>query len=118
MTDDYWPKPEIMEPGVKTLWLESLRSGKYTQTTGQLRFNGEHCCLGVLCDILNPQGWSEDDVYVCGSGEGEESATGSLPERLRINAGIPSEAVTLLIEMNDEREMTFAMIAKYIEENL
>jgi len=37
-------------------WLTALESGRYKQTTGQLRadFNGKsygYCCLGVLCNI-------------------------------------------------------------------
>ncbi len=32
-------------------WVEALRSGKYEQTTGQLREGNKFCVLGVLCDI-------------------------------------------------------------------
>ncbi len=55
-----------MNPEIKALWLEALRSGKYKQGRGHLynkrtlrRKSGEvkakeikeYCCLGVLCDI-------------------------------------------------------------------
>ena len=33
------------------LLLDALRSGKYLQGTGQLRFDDNFCCLGVACDI-------------------------------------------------------------------
>jgi hypothetical protein len=45
-----------MNKQVKKLWLAALRSGKYKQTTGQLRYgqkreNLAYCCLGVLEDL-------------------------------------------------------------------
>ena len=34
------------------LWVEALRSGKYTQGMGLLRSrNDEYCCLGVACEL-------------------------------------------------------------------
>lgn len=35
-------------------WVEALRSGKYSQTTGKLHDLGEggYCCLGVACKLL------------------------------------------------------------------
>lgn len=49
-----------MNPKIKQMWLEALRSGEYTQGAGHLRvsmtednihFQDTHCCLGVLCDL-------------------------------------------------------------------
>ena len=40
-----------MNPRVKKLWLEALRSGAYTQGRHQLRSGNSYCCLGVLCDL-------------------------------------------------------------------
>lgn len=40
-----------MNPEVKTMWLEALRSGEYKQTTERLRNGDAYCCLGVLCDL-------------------------------------------------------------------
>lgn len=41
---------------IKDKWLEALKSGKYTQTYGSLRIDRgthiEHCCIGVLGEIL------------------------------------------------------------------
>jgi hypothetical protein len=41
-----------MNPSVKKLWVDALRSGEYEQCTGILRdsFN-RFCCLGVLCNL-------------------------------------------------------------------
>lgn len=40
-----------MNSHVKELWVNALRSGKYTQTTGWLHNSYGYCCLGVLCDL-------------------------------------------------------------------
>lgn len=48
---------ERMNPEVRRLWLDALRSGDYRQGTGLLRrvdaASGDayHCCLGVLCEL-------------------------------------------------------------------
>ena len=39
-------------------WIAALRSGDYTQTGSHLRDETGFCCLGVLCDIINPDGWT------------------------------------------------------------
>jgi len=41
-----------MNPEIKQLWLEALRSGKYNQGKSLLRpTESSYCCLGVLCQI-------------------------------------------------------------------
>lgn len=40
-----------MNPEVKKMWVEALRSGEYQQKTGALRKGDGFCCLGVLCDL-------------------------------------------------------------------
>lgn len=32
-------------------WVEALRSGKYKQGKGCLRYGDNYCCLGVLCEV-------------------------------------------------------------------
>lgn len=44
-------------------WVRALRSGKYEkQTDGYLRCGDAFCCLGVLCDLENPDGWKATDL--------------------------------------------------------
>lgn len=38
-------------------WVAALRSGTYKQTKGYLRVNDAMCCLGVACDLIDPDGW-------------------------------------------------------------
>src|SRR5258708_7031143 len=46
-----------MDPQVKQLWVEALRSGKYKQGQNRLADDLDHyCCLGVLCEVAISQG--------------------------------------------------------------
>lgn len=38
--------------------IDALRSGKYAQTSGVLRDSRGYCCLGVVCDVYNPNRWN------------------------------------------------------------
>lgn len=68
-----------MNPEVKKLWIDALRSGEYKQTKGILRREGGkggYCCLGVLCDLHAKQGlgnFKDSNAYADGLGE-ESSA--------------------------------------------
>lgn len=59
-----------MDQKIKQQWVEALRSGKYIQGTGALRrptneyiTEESFCCLGVLCDIVDPDGWEESTMW-------------------------------------------------------
>lgn len=106
-----------MNAELKAKWLEALRSGKYAQGTVQLRYHDAYCCLGVLCDVVDPGGWRHHD-YAYGEGEDEQEETSTLPFGLRCELGIPIDVETELIHMNDDNESTFAEIADFIEANL
>jgi hypothetical protein len=52
-----------MDSDLKAQWIEALRSGDYTQGQYCLRrvwqaTPDSFCCLGVLADIVDPEGWS------------------------------------------------------------
>ena len=38
-------------------WIEALRSGNYPKSRGQLRTTSGFCCLGVACDLFDPNNW-------------------------------------------------------------
>lgn len=40
-----------MNPQVKEMWVNALRSGEYNQATGKLKTPQGFCCLGVLTDL-------------------------------------------------------------------
>lgn len=41
----------LLRPEVKKLWMDALRSGRYSQGREALRRDDQFCCLGVLCDL-------------------------------------------------------------------
>lgn len=48
-----------MDSELKQKWVDALRSGDYEQGQEQLQTpDGKYCCLGVLCDIVNPDKWN------------------------------------------------------------
>lgn len=57
--DIYMP---TMDPTLKERWVTALRSGEYQQGQGVLRTTDDHfCCLGVLCDLIDRDAWSQGD---------------------------------------------------------
>lgn len=124
-----------MRAEIKIIWLNKLRSGELTQGQGQLKtFDGEYCCLGVLCEaaveagIISPAVWDDDSYDYNGE-------SGVLPSSVMNWAGLsttnpiiatPDELLdsprfgceTSLAELNDIAGYTFAQIANVIEEHL
>lgn len=48
---------------LKDKWLKALRSGEYSQTSCTLKDSDGFCCLGVLCDVIDPNGWISHEEY-------------------------------------------------------
>lgn len=44
-------------------FLAALRSGKYQQGRERLHPGARFCCLGVACDVIDPEGWSSDGYH-------------------------------------------------------
>lgn len=103
-----------MDSVIKKKWVDALRSGKYRQARMQLkeRNPGRHCsycCLGVLCNVIDPKGWD---------GEWFRGIETELPFELRRGLGITEDQQNTLVSMNDDDLANFETIAQYIEENL
>jgi hypothetical protein len=98
-----------MTPELKATWIEALRSGKYKQGREYLyRSNGEFCCLGVLCDVLDPTDWRKSEV------------TDTAFTYRRSSSWAPASVIDeldqgKLIAMNDDQLASFDEIADYIE---
>lgn len=71
-----------MNEDIKLKWVTALRSGRYQQTSGQLRDERGYCCLGVLCDVIDPNQWDSD-------GEHYHGAKTSLPSQVVEIADVP-----------------------------
>lgn len=112
-----------MEQGMKSQWVEALRSGKYKQCQGQLCDGTGYCCLGVLIDVATPGSWIVDyDSLSKGIENGIYGNTEDfMPEPKLFDAmlGVANEVINYerLAGMNDNGS-NFSEIADYIEENL
>lgn len=111
-----------MNPEVKQRWLDALRSGKYKQGKRYLRAASKqnhdsyaYCCLGVLCDLMNPKGW-RGSLFTWSSPADQK--IGYLPDSLGRELGLPHELQCSLAQMNDSDEADFNEIAEWIEANL
>jgi hypothetical protein len=129
---------QLLNPGVKRLFLKALRSGEYEQGRLQLRTNEDtYCCLGVLTDLAVKAGivkWEHSDY-----GWGVEARlpngtdyidTSGLDYKILEWAGLENETgiggniffggakEDNLMNCNDEQLLTFEEIADIVEENL
>ena len=101
-----------MNEEIKAKWLEALRSGRYKQGTYALRKGNEFCCLGVLCDIVEPGAWVE-----CGYGRYLHSGEDALPAaKITIGVELEDYMAQKLADMNDSGQ-TFEEIAHCIEQD-
>jgi hypothetical protein len=111
-------------------WTAALRSGEYAQGKGYLRTAKGYCCLGVVCNLVRPDGWGESATL-------SESGFSFLsPHSWPSTVALPSDVASLLhfrsgegtyeldgvghnlANDNDERKHTFAQIADTIEREL
>lgn len=117
-----------MNAELKAKWVEALRSGKYKQTQGVLRSSANHfCCLGVLCDIVDPHAWGTldtvetqvngKDVSKRARGWGADENRTSLAIETNRRTGLDATYENTLIALNDDGK-PFSVIADYIERHL
>lgn len=105
-----------MKAEIKQQWLEALRSGRYKQGQNRLRSKeDEFCCLGVLCDVVDPKAWerkgSDDAGYFS---HGFQSY---FPSHIGNQIGLPDRETSEPMSMNDNGK-SFAEIADWIEANI
>lgn len=99
-------------------WVKALKGGEYHQGRKALNRGGRHCCLGVLCEVMNLRKYQEYREYPAWYYyENEESYT-RLAEKL-VDDWLGSEHgfVEELIEMNDTKNFSFEEIAERIEDH-
>ena len=108
-----------MREDVKQEWVKRLRSGDYDQTRGQLKNSEGHCCMGVLCDVIDPEEWTEGKTQWLW-----RAFVGEIPRETLIEIDLSDQDQIDLIWKNDGnpaegvRRHSFAEIANYIEKNL
>ena len=96
-------------------WINALRDGSHKQCKGFLRKDDAFCVLGVGLDILNPEGWINDDRYYFKRFDGDTPHSFNLSMSEREELGIDSEDAGKLFIMNDQGK-SFAELADYLEE--
>lgn len=112
-----------MTPELKQQWLEALRGQKYKQGQGHLQNRyGRFCCLGVLCDVVNPEAWfrrpsGASSWITKEDGEEYESDGELLSHHLR-QFGLTQRQMSTLIHMNDGDMASFDEIAHWVEDHL
>lgn len=110
-------KYNIMNKFTKKLWIKALRSDKYEQGQHQLRdFDDRFCCLGVLCDLVEPESWS--DLSVAGNGFYHNYESGEPSSSIVKGAGLTEYDIDNLVFKNDDNGLDFKEIADWIEANL
>jgi hypothetical protein len=123
--------PEVVKEN-RRRWVEALRSGRYRQGHSVLRGGDDtYCCLGVACDIIDPEGWEGGDVHEgepCGCGDpgcwtnrldaayafdgiDTEIPPGWILEQVAISRA----DAEVLATWNDAHDLTFEEIANHIE---
>lgn len=116
-----------MKIELKEKWLAALRSGKYVQGHRQLKNTNNtvpsYCCLGVLCDVIDPKGWSDEgDRNRHNLGVSEESYLPNifLSDQASASIGLDKDVQTDLANINDtEHHATpFDLEIKHIEKNV
>lgn len=102
------------------LWIEALRSGKYTQVRNVLNFQSMYCCLGVACEVaienginVNVKSTNGFVVYDNESNYLPESVSAWL--ELAPDPQVGPELGLRAIRANDELRWTFTQIADSLE---
>lgn len=109
----------------KAKWIAALRSGKYPRTQGKLRRPTGFCCLGVLCDLVDPLHWSptatvvtydhKNDYFIYGT---DETPAYNMPPRQVYDiTGLTQAQANELANRNDHGA-SFEEIAEIIEGHL
>ncbi len=103
-----------MNKELKDKWINALRSGNYKQGLGRLKYNGEYCCLGVLCEI---SGRVEFDK-TAGNVRYANYDCNSVPTEFLESLGLEYKYITRLWRMNDFDKLTFDQIADYLSKEV
>lgn len=99
-----------MKRKIRNKWLEALRSGRYKQGRKFLRNNDCYCCMGVLCDVIDPTKWEAFGRY--------NGLNSYLSITLLAKIGLNSDQQGFLIHKNDMLGWSFEKIADYIEQEI
>lgn len=126
-----------MDKKTKQKWVKALRSGKYQQGEGSLRktsscFTGgeedkeenKFCCLGVLCDIVEPKKWKlmtpGGDHWMNGNAPNIGFPRDELQAKLgldKLDKRSDTETVAQKLAIMNDDGKSFNVIADWIEKH-
>lgn len=102
-----------IKASIKKKWISALRSGNYKQGQGNLctSMSQRHCCLGVLADIVDPERntWEGGDNYF---GHPDNKR-----QRLLLGGYLSNRKLDKLVNLNDDKGLSFKNIAKFISKD-
>lgn len=92
-------------------WVKALRSGHYPQTAQTLRDGLGFCCLGVACDLYDPNGWAPVSIAggpndQCAFGDDEMLLHDDVARWLGVGDRSPAVSLSLLTEQDHEHLST------------
>lgn len=113
-----------MNQEIKAKFVAALRSDKYEKTKGYLRRGNCFCVFGVLCDVVDPDGWQPLSVQLTTIGARpipvyEHRNCLALPSKAllqQVGLDEESQQVLRLYDKNDNTDATFAEMADEIEQ--
>lgn len=101
-------------------WIKALVSGNFKQAEGVLReeATGGYCCLGVICQIAEPDGWNYVGIPHFGHPMGAEAErNGYLNQKAARSYNLSAAGQKKLAKLNDSG-YNFGEVAVFIAEQL
>jgi hypothetical protein len=106
---------KLIKPFLICRWISALESNDYKQGKDRLRTGDKFCCLGVYCDLENPNNWQKSNNCLNRfSWTGHESRiheTVDLVPYQKGQLGLYGDMISLLQNLNDIYEIPFKAIA-------
>lgn len=98
-------------------WIKALRSGDYQQGKNKLRNADDiYCCLGVLCDIYDEDGWEYNDILEEYEYRTDNDVSSELlPKEMKLEL---KYNIQELVDLNDSLDHTFEYIADFVEKEI
>ena len=109
-------------------WIDALRSGDYPQIRGFLHTTEGLDCLGVLCDVVDPNGWNMEKPYTVKPSNIRpnpvpyyeflykgQTSTYTLPDALVADLGVEDNFAYYMVELSDKKGLDFNQIAEILE---
>ena len=108
------PDPTMVNKGMVQAWVDALNSGKWPESRGFIKTTEGFDAIGVLCDLVNPQGWQETATGVNQYHYKDDCSSYQIPDTLREEMGLPDALNYTLVEMIDKRGFGHKQIADFL----